>query len=219
MNESTLRTIRFVAICLGMTLLALAYTLVVYAKLPDTIPTHWGIDGKPDAWGPKESSSFLCIYLMLGLTAMFAVLPALSPKTKPIHNFRDTYDLIGYIIIALTGYIQVIVLLGAQGSINVGFAIILGMLIMFGLMGNNLGKIKPNYYMGIRTPWTLESDLVWEKTHRLAGRLLVGTSVLAIILVFAGLEPFYAIFLCVGALIGPAFYSYFLYKQETSSDS
>lgn len=194
-----------------------AYTLWMFPLLPEIIPTHWGISGKADQFSPKVSGAFLGLWIMIGVYLMMLAIPKLSPKSKSIDEFRDSYDLISLIVVGLVGYIQIIALQGAVGSLRVDFAIVLGILVMFGLMGNWMGKIRPNYYMGIRTPWTLESPSVWEKTHRLAGRVIVGASVIGVLMLLIGVHPMIAVFLVVAATIYPAVLSYFIYKREASA--
>lgn len=201
---------------LGSLLILIAstvYTFIMYPKLPAQVPVHWGINGQADRFMPKEQGAFVSLWIMLGLVVLFLVLPAISPKAKSIETFRDTYDTIAFTTIGLVGYIHVIALQGSVGTIKVGNAIVLGILVMFGLLGNVLGRVKPNYFVGIRTPWTLENPKVWELTHRLAARLSVAASILGVILLFAGVQPMVCVFISVGALIFPAIYSYFIYRS------
>lgn len=200
---------------LGVTLALYIYTALLFPQLPENFPTHYGLNGQPDAWQPKATGAYLTLWIILGLTVMFALLPALSPKTKPIESFRKTYDLIAYATLALTGYIHIISIQGALGTIKVDAAIVLGVLAMLAVLGNVLGRVKPNYFVGVRTPWTLESPLVWEKTHRLAARLTVAGSLLGTLLLLLGVHPLVAVILGISGLLIPAAYSYVLYKQTT----
>ncbi|MFM9873554.1 MAG: SdpI family protein [Fimbriimonadaceae bacterium] len=206
--------------CLLLTGLAAAYTAKVFPQLPDQIPVHFNAAGTPDRYEAKGSGAWLMVYVMAGMSAMFAVLPFLSPKTKSIESFRKTYDiLIAGIMLFMLGMHVVTLNASSTGKLSpLGFGLL--MCALFGFLGNMLGKVTPNYYVGIRTPWTLESPENWERTHRFAARLSVGASILGAIIILIGGPLLIAMSIVVLSLIVPVGYSYLLYTQASkSSDS
>ncbi len=205
--------------CLIITGLAAAYTLKVFPTLPEQIPVHFNAAGVPDQYQAKGSGAWVMIYVMAGLGLLFSILPALSPKTKSIESFRKTYDILVYGIMFFMVGIHIITL-GAAGNSQlstVGFGLL--MCIFFGFLGNLLGKVTPNYYVGIRTPWTLESPENWERTHRFAARLSVAASILGAAIIIAGGQFMVAIGIVVASLIFPVGYSYWLYTQSNRSEN
>ena len=204
-----------------LTVLAGASSAVVYANretwLPDKIPTHWDIKGDADAWVSREGVWVHLVIIpgtMVGMLLLGMALPWLSPRKFSIESFRSTYDYIMALVIFLFAYIQG-VLLAAQLQTKfdmVGW-LIGGMLLILAALGNVLGKVKRNFYVGVKTPWTLASDTVWNSTHRLAAWLMVAGGVGGFLLIMVGVTPFVALGLFVAAVIYPVFYSLWLYKR------
>jgi uncharacterized membrane protein len=149
--------------------------------------------------------------LMLILTL---ILPWLSPLKFKIEPFRPTYDYIMAVVVAMFAWLQVVILLGYMQAIDdIGKWIISGCLVALAAMGNVLGKVQRNFYVGVRTPWTLASDTVWIRTHRLAAWLFVAGGIVGLVLVLLGVHPLIAMSVFVVAAITPVFYSLWLYKR------
>jgi uncharacterized membrane protein len=155
---------------------------VLYAQLPEKIPVHWNIEGKIDGYGSKQWALFLTPGIMLGLLALFMALPWLSPKQFSLDSFQSTYGFIIVVILATMLYIHGLTLwAAAAGQVDITRAMLAGLMIMFGLMGNVMGKVRRNFWVGVRTPWTLASDRVWNDTHRLAAQLFVGAAAIGLV--------------------------------------
>jgi len=197
----------------GLAVLATSvYTAVVLPSLPDHIPVHWGINGQPDRYDAKGPGAWSTVAIMAIMWVLFMVLPKISTKTKSISNFRDVWDLTVIYVLAFFMLLQPILLQGPPKGLDIVKVIMAAVCLLFTLIGNLLGKVTPNYFMGIRTPWTLESPEVWERTHRLAARLMVGAGVVGFVLSLAG--AFWVGFaLVMVASLAPVVYSYFLYKK------
>jgi uncharacterized membrane protein len=185
--------------------------------LPDQIPTHWNIRNEVDGYGGKWTL-FLMPIIMAGILVLFYFLPALSPKAFSVDSFRPTYLYIMLLVVGLFAYIQGLLLYTVQQSVAKGHAVpfgqtfIAGMFLFFGLLGNVLGKVRKNFYIGIRVPWTLASDRVWNDTHRMAGWLWVVAGFVGCGLVILGVPIFIPIILLIVAAFIPIFYSFFHYK-------
>jgi uncharacterized membrane protein len=199
-------------------LLTFAVTVLTYPQLPDPIVAHWNAAGEADGTMPKFWGLALIPALSLGLTALFFVLPRIDPLRKNYEAFRTYYE--GMILVFL-GYMLVIQLLiivwnlGYRISPNTVFPPLIGVLFIY--IGFMIEHAEQNWFVGIRTPWTLSSATVWKKTHELAGKLFKIAGIVA----FAGLlVPQYAIWFvlvpCLSVRIFTVIYSYLIYRRETS---
>ena len=190
-----------------------AYTLMVYSSLPDTIPTHWGADGTVNGYGSR-GTIFIMPGVTLSLTLLLLALPWMSPKNFKLDTFRETYNYMMFIVTAMMGYLSfVIIYMTLHPTWDFTKPMIGGMLIFFALLGNSMGKVKRNFFMGIRTPWTLASDQVWVATHRLGARLMTlgGAAGAVAVLLGAPVLPVFFVFLAL--VLYPVLYSLLLYKR------
>ncbi|MBS1711652.1 MAG: SdpI family protein [Armatimonadetes bacterium] len=206
-------SLRLLLICAALTVATALYTASVYPGLPDQIPVHFNASGMADRWQPKGSGAWITVSIMAGLAAMFAALPLLSPKTKAIEPFRKTYDLIAVGTMVFMAILNVLTLSAAGNAKLSSVAFGLLMCGLFGFLGNLLGKVTPNYYVGIRTPWTLESPENWERTHRFAARSAVVTAAIGAAIVLLGGSVVIAIVIATSGLVMPVGYSYWLYAK------
>ncbi|WP_417479178.1 SdpI family protein [Maricaulis maris] len=143
------------------------------------IPVHWGIDGQPDRYGGRLEAFFLLPAIMAGLSVLFAILPSIDPRGRNLERSRIVLQTVWMGVLALLLLVQTILVgLGLSwiepaDETLVPTLILTAVGALYVLLGNVLGKARPNWFVGIRTPWTLSSDLSWDKTHRLTGRLMV----------------------------------------------
>jgi uncharacterized membrane protein len=203
-----------------LTVAAWALAAWLYPSLPQRVPTHWNIEGKVDGWGDKSWATFLVPAMMIAFLVLFAFLPALSPKHFEVDSFRSTYLYILVLLTALFFYMNGVILLATWQEVregpkfmDIGRALIGGMFLFFALLGNVMGKVRKNFYIGIRVPWTLASDRVWNDTHRLAAWVMVSVGVIGFLLVIAGASPIVAIGLLIGSMLIPVVYSFIHYKS------
>jgi uncharacterized membrane protein len=189
-------------------------TLCVAPRLPDTIPTHWNIHGEIDGYGHKPIALLLMPVTMAGLLALFRLLPWLSPMRFEVDAFRPTYLYVMLLVLALLAYLQALMIWAAwSGTADVSRYLVGGLFLFFALVGNVLGRVKRNFWIGIRTPWTLASERVWIDTHRFAARMFVGVGLLGFAAVVAGLPEAYAFGLFLASVLASALYSLVLYKR------
>lgn len=201
---------------LGFALLAavLAATAIAYPHLPRIVPTHWNIEGMADGYAPKWKLFVTIPAMMLAFLGLFAILPWLSPKRFEVDAFRSTYLYIMIVLLCMMVYFHALLLWAALARpVHMVRAIIGGVCLLFALLGNVLGKVRRNFYIGIRTPWTIANETVWNATHRLGGKLFFLSGLLGFVLALLR-APFWLVggILATGAAV-PVIYSLVLYKK------
>ena len=203
-----------IGLALGMFAVATFAAALAYSQLPERIPTHWGLNGKPNGWGGRWTI-FLMPGTMLLMLGLFVVLPKLSPTDFATERFESTYSWIAVIVIAMFGYMHAVMLFNyLVHPVDIGRGFTGGIFLFFALMGNVMGRVRRNFWMGIRVPWTLASERVWNDTHRVSGRLFVVSGILGCLATTAGLP---ILTVLVPAIITccfvPIVYSLIEYKQ------
>lgn len=154
--------------------LSLAGIAVAYRFLPPIIPTHWGMDGEVNATGPR-AIIFALGALPLLLAALMAFIPKIDPRADSYARHAKSY---GVVILATTllmiavGWIIVAVSIGAKFDVTMVVSVLVGALLI--ALGNLMPRFRPNYTLGIRTPWTLADEDTWRKTHRMGGYAFIG---------------------------------------------
>jgi uncharacterized membrane protein len=202
---------------LALTVAAWAASFIAYPYLSQQVPIHWNIRGEVDGYGDKTWATFLVPAMMIGLLLLFRLLPWLSPKAFSLDAFRSTYEFAVALGMGLVAYIHGLMLWAAFGQqVDISRALLGGLCLFFALIGNVLGKVRRNFFMGVRTPWTLASERVWIDTHRLAARMFVAAGLIGFVLclVLRGPVAFVAAFsLIMIAALGPVAYSLVHYKR------
>ena len=206
---------RYFGVCLLLVAAALAATLVAWDHLPARVPLHWNAHGRVDGYGPRWMLLAAGPGAMLAELAIFAALPALSPKRFALESFTRTYLRIMLAAVALAGYITAVLLWAAlTGDADVTGALLAGVSVLIVVLGNVMGKVRRNFFIGIRTPWTLASERVWHATHRLAAKSMVAAGILgigaALVGGIAGIVAWIAIVLA-GVMV-PVVYSFVHYR-------
>lgn len=214
------RTNGFWAVGLALTVAAFAASAAVSPLLPETVPTHWNIHGQVDGHGSKNLSLWLLPAFMLGMLGLFRCLPALSPKSFEVDVSRNTYLFITATVIGLFAYLHGVILFATWAQVtgsakwfDIGRVIFGGIFLYLALLGNVMGKVRRNFYIGIKVPWTLASDRVWNDTHRLAAWTMVGGGLIGFIIVVSGLSLLFAIAALLLSFVIPTVYSFVHYKQ------
>ncbi len=149
-----------------LSLISLVGTGVAYFFLPERIPIHWNYTGAIDSWGPRWSILLLGA-LPLVMTFLLDKLPSIDPRREAYDRHRDSYGIIALVIVLmLIAFTWISVLATKNDSIDVGTVIRLVIGLSFVGLGNYMGRLKRNYFVGIKTPWALADDEVWRRTHR-----------------------------------------------------
>jgi uncharacterized membrane protein len=192
----------------------LAAWTAVYGRLPARIPIHWNIHGQVDGWAGKWTPLSILAGVVLLFFMFILAGEWLSPVSFKISAFRETFNYVMVICAALMLYIHAIILLsGLHPSRNFGRWLVGGLFVFFALIGNLLGKVRRNFWMGIRTPWTLASEEVWIATHRLGARLMVAAGLGGALCVALGVPLPVCLALLIASLLIPVFYSLWLSKK------
>jgi uncharacterized membrane protein len=193
--------------------LALAATLLMYRHLPDRIPAHWNAAGQIDRYGPR---GWLFVHpAILGIVVLaWLVLPGVSPEQFRVGRFSDTYWFCGMVLTGLVAYIQGVMLWGTwTATMEMTRAMLGGLGVFIILLGNVMGKVRRNFWLGVRTPWTLASERVWYATHRLAAKTMVAGGLAMMLAALAGLPFYVGIGALLAAVLVPAAYSLVYYKR------
>ncbi|MCR8926826.1 SdpI family protein [Priestia megaterium] len=202
---------------LGITLLTLVAWLIALPHLPATMPIHWGANGEADGFATKINAMILTVGIMVLIYFIIAFVPRIDPRKENYKYFSKTYNIVLNAVLLLFFFVNMSTILQGLGY-NVPMAYIAPIMagLVFIIIGNYLQRVRSNYFMGIRTPWTLSNETVWKKTHRLSGKLFFIGGLL--ILISAFLPDGYksvimwgSIVLCVAI---PYLYSYVAYKKE-----
>jgi uncharacterized membrane protein len=194
--------------------------VLLWNQLPEPMASHWNINGEVDGYISKFLGVFLLPMMTLGLFLLFLAVPNIDPLKANIAQFRETFNLFIVFFVGFMIYVHALTLLWNLGYTNISIndAIMPAMGLLFILIGSLLRKAKRNFFIGIRTPWTLSSDTVWDKTHQLGAILFTLTGILTIVgAFFGGTISFWMLFVpLMGSTIFLLVYSYVLYKHETN---
>lgn len=196
---------------------AIIASVIVYPKLPVTVPTHWDMLGRPNGWGSRVWGAWVLPIVMLLLWALMRVLPAIDPRGANYAKFGGAFEAIVISILLYMLGLHLIILRASLGyPVAMQRVLPIGVGILLVLIGNLLPRARPNWFIGIRTPWTLSSDRVWEKTHRVGGRAFVagGLAILLAVLVVPQWAHYVLVAVVVVCSLGAVLYSYIAWRRE-----
>ncbi|HUB90085.1 MAG TPA: SdpI family protein [Dyella sp.] len=195
-------------------LILLAAFVWLYPHMPARVPTHWNAQGRVNGYMSPLGAVATPMIVIAILAAITLLLPAISPRSYEITPFVSVFVLVMLAVQIFVLISALALLLNATGhAVRMPLICMLGTGVLWMVVGNYMGKLRKNFFIGIRTPWTLASDAAWERTHRMGGWLfmLAGAVVIAIALAGAPMLLMVGMMLCA-ALI-PAIYSYALYRR------
>jgi uncharacterized membrane protein len=204
---------RFVLVCLAALLLTLGMLAWVYPELPARVPMHWNAAGEIDGWGERHMVLIHSLFL-LGVPVVWLLLPSVSPQRFAVESFEATWWFSGMALACLFAYLQCVHLWAAwKPDFPMDRAVLGGIGLFFVLIGNVMGKVRRNFWLGVRTPWTLANERVWYATHRLAGKTMVAGGLVTLVAALAGMPGVVAVAALVGAALVPVGYSLVYYKR------
>ena len=212
--RASLRTeLPHLAVIAAMFVLAAA----TWSAVPDRIPVHWDLAGRVDRYGGKFEGLLLMPLLTLGIYLLFLVAPRFDQGRSNYARFWRPYWIMRLAAVVVLALVYGFILLwtwGIQLDVWTVVPILVGGL--FVVLGSVMGKIRPNWFVGIRTPWTLSSELSWTKTHRLGGRLfvLVGIALLTSGFVGSTRDLLFGLAVVTGCVLWLLLYSYLVWRTD-----
>ena len=207
---------------LAAILISMVVTAFLLPRLPDPVPIHWGPTGQPDNYAPRLIGSFLLPLTALGVYLLFLVIPVLDPKRANYEKFADTYHYwrIAFVLfmVFLQGITLYSILIG-DSRLNTNLVFI-GVGLLFILIGNYMPRVRSNWFVGIRNPWTLSNQEVWRRTHRFGGQIFVAGGLAMMVVALISEEWQVAVLL--GAIFAmaviPNVYSYILFRRFSDEE-
>ncbi len=195
--------------------LALVTSAVLHPQLPDQVVTHWNAAGVADGWSSRTVAAVMLPATMALTWLLMWGLPLISPGGWRVEPFRAAWDKVQLGLLAFLALLHIGLLGSALGWFVAGFhrLVLVGVGLLLMLVGNYLGKTTRNFFFGIRTPWTLASDEVWRRTHRLGGWLMVGAGAVLVVMAVLWIEPAVLIGVVLTAALVPVVYSYAVYRE------
>jgi len=210
----TKTTTIFVVVILALATLA---GLLLWNRLPDPMASHWGIGDQVNGTTSKFWGVFLMPVMTVAMFLLFLVIPSIDPLKANIAKFRETFNTFIVLIMVFMVYIYGLTLTWNLGytSFRMSTAMLPALGLLFIFVGNLIQKSKRNFFIGIRTPWTLSSDTVWDETHRVGGQLFKISGVLALIGAFFPAYAFWFLFIpLISSALFSVAYSYILFQRE-----
>ena len=192
-----------------------------YPKLPERVPSHWNIRGEVDGYSSRFFGAFGLPLIALGIYLMMLVTPSLDPKKRNYPRFIGGYNIIRWTTIGIMALTHGVVLMAGMGyKIDAGKVVQPAVALMFILIGNQMGRFKHNYFVGIKTPWTLANEEVWRKTHRMTGPFWVAGGFAALLATWLPAPYNFAVMMAVIVIVSlvPVIYSYFAYRNIAAED-
>jgi uncharacterized membrane protein len=206
--------IRYAILC-GI-IATLLLTIAVYPSLPPAFASHWNASGMADGSVDKLPGLAIIPLIMVMCVALFVALPRIDPLKKNYAKFRNYYEGFVLVFVLFLLAIQALMILWNAGhpvDMNIAFPVLFG--ILFICTGFLVGHAEPNWFVGIRTPWTLSSAAVWKKTHEAGGKLFILAGIVSFLGALAG--PYAFVFILVPVIIVTVYtvvYSYVAYRDE-----
>jgi uncharacterized membrane protein len=193
-----------------------AAAMIVYPHLPERVPLHWNLQGEVDRWGGRGTGAFLPPVIATFVYLLMTYVPRIDPRKRNIDRLGGDYALLVSAVILFMALLQGATTAVALGvKVNIGAVVLAGVGALWVAIGNYLPRVRQNFTVGVRTPWTLSSEAVWRETHRIAGRSMVVGGLLTI---GAALLPdpargLVAIVTLLSSALLPVAWSYVLWRR------
>jgi len=204
-----------------VSIMIIASTLVgiaLWSQLPDPMASHWDVNDQVNGYMSKFWGVFLMPLMTTGLFMLFLAIPNIDPLKANIAQFRETFNLFIALFVGFMVYIYILTLLWNLGytGFNMSNAMLPALGVLYFFIGYMLRKAKRNFFIGIRTPWTLSSDRVWDETHRVGSVLFMIAGALAFLGAFVGSKAaiWFVMVPILASVLITLVYSYLLYQRE-----
>jgi len=201
-------------------LLPLTFIAAFWNRFPEQIAMHFNHNGEPDKYENKAWSLFMFPVINVALYILFRVLPYIDPARRNYSLFLSKFRIIQITLHTLLTFIFFIIALYSLGvEMNIEKVVLYAVMTLLLILGNYMGNIRQNYFIGIRTPWTLSDETIWTKTHRLSAKLWVFTTLIMMVIAVFLPHPHNAFiaYVLIIALV-PAVYSYILFRKKQHTD-
>ena len=200
---------------LAVSLLPFVYLAYIWPSLPQSVPMHWNASGEIDRWGDK-SETLMIPLLMTGLVyVLFLILPKIDPKGK-LESMGNKLNSFRMILTCFMSVLSLYILYSIK-TLNADPKMLFPLLgLLFAFLGNYMKTMKPNYFIGFRTPWTLENEEVWKKTHKMGGMLwFIGGLLMTFTFLLEGKTQLYTFMAIIVVItIIPVVYSYLEFQKQ-----
>ena len=209
-------------ITISLIIIAISFGIGIYLypQMPAQIPSHWNVEGEVDGYMPKFWGLFLMPIISLGLLLLFLVIPKIDPLKENIKKFRKYFNGFILLMILFLFYIYLLTIawsFNIQGNMTI--MMIPALAILFYYIGILTANAKRNWFIGIRTPWTLSSDAVWDKTHQLGGKLFKAAAVISLAgVLFGKYAIWFMLIPIIGVSIYTIIYSYVEFQKEKNGN-
>lgn len=165
--------------------LSVLTSIIAFPYLPDQVPMHWNINGEVDQYWDKLYAVIFLPLIMIAMMILFIYMPKIDPKKENYKKFSSSYQIFITLMNGFLLLLQSAIIAYSLGlKIDISLFIFLANSVIFIVLGNYLPRIKHNYFIGIRTPWTLANEKTWRKTHQLGGKVFVVAGLLLVVLSF-----------------------------------
>ena len=203
-------------ILLFIAIVPLIYYIYLWNSLPARIPVHFDLHGNPNNYGSRYYIAYTLLFLNIGTYLLLLVIPKIDSK-KNFEIFSSTFYKLRIILSLLFSTISFMIISSAQtGKVSNSILYII-IAFFISILGNYISNVRPNYFLGIRNPWTLENEFVWRKTHKFGGRLMFFSGILIILTIIALHSTGYVFFIFITWIIIitliTTVYSYWIYKK------
>jgi uncharacterized membrane protein len=194
--------------------------VLLYPDLPDKVPSHWNVQGQIDAYQTRFWGAFFAPLMTLGIYLLMIIVPAIDPRRENYARFSGAYNFLRWALVLFFGCIYAATILVALGyAINMALLVKAMVAILLLIIGNFMGQFRHNYFVGIKTPWTLDNEEVWQRTHRMGSKLWVAGGLICLLLSpvnasWAAVVFFTTIMIMA---IAPIVYSYLIFAKIKST--
>ncbi|MFA6520867.1 MAG: DUF1648 domain-containing protein [Candidatus Gracilibacteria bacterium] len=202
-------------------LLSFVVGFYFYPQMPESMASHWGVDGQVNGYMPKFWGVFLMPIISVIMLVFFVVLPRVDPKKENIEKFRNYFDGFVFLIFAFLFYVYAITLYWnlitpeARASFSIIKFLVPAFAILFYYIGILISHAKSNWSIGIRTPWTMSQEDVWDKTHKLGGTLFKAAAVISLLgFVFVKYAFWFLLAPVIFVTLFIVLYSYLLFRKH-----
>ncbi|MDO8501754.1 MAG: DUF1648 domain-containing protein [Gemmatimonadaceae bacterium] len=192
-------------------------SVAIYSKLPERIPTHWNMSGEIDGWSSRFWGAWMMPLMMAVIWPVMRLIPHIDPHRANYAKFRGMYEALIIATMAFMLAMHLLLLAAATGShIPISRIVIGAVGAFFVVIGVLLPHAHPNWFVGIRTPWTLSSDLAWERTHKVGGLLFIATGTLTMLTTLLAPKQAMWVLLVSGTamMVFLFVYSYVVWKKD-----